>query len=410
MVTVNIFEYASGGGFQGRRIPQGILCEGYSMLKTAAEDFHAAGYTVRCLLDSRLGSLRSDLAAVDDVVEVSPDDSSSSVQDVFVKTLYRSELSLVIAPETGGVLSSLIRLAEGSPSTSLNSASQTVDAASDKALLSELLRRNGIAVPETRCLSTDDSLEKVMDAYLGFSGSAVVVKPVDGVSCESSYLVSSCAELIAAFKSLSGNRSVRRFIVQRFVEGLPASVSLISNGREARPVALNLQRVSLNQPSAKASSYKGGLTPLHHPDEEKALQVAQRAVQMFKGLKGYVGVDLVLSPDGPVVLEVNPRLTVSYVGLRQVLKQGLAEPMVMAALSGVLPASFETTGFSVFSKLLSTSAKTKVDCCSRVMCPSVKVDGAELAETLLVSWRAGEAEALRLLPAQERTAVEACRK
>ncbi|OHE54852.1 MAG: hypothetical protein A3K61_00465 [Thaumarchaeota archaeon RBG_16_49_8] len=117
-----------------------------------------------------------------------------------------------------------------------------------------------------------------------------------------------------------------------------------------------------------------------------------------------------MSPDGPVVLEVNPRLTVSYVGLRQVLKQGLAEPMVMAALSGVLPASFETTGFSVFSKLSSTSVKTKVDCCSRVMCPSVKVDGVDLAETLLVSWRASEAEALRLLPAQERMAVEACRK
>lgn len=410
MVTVNIFEYASGGGFQGRRIPQGILCEGYSMLKTAAEDFHAAGYTVRCLLDSQLGSLRSDLAAVDDIIEVSPD-SSSSVQDVFAKTLHRSELSLVIAPETGGVLSSLIRLAEGSPSTSLNAASQAVDAASDKALLSELLRRNGIAVPETRCLSTDDSLAKVIDTYLGFSGSDVVVKPVDGVSCESVSLVSSRAEMNAAFKNLYANRSVRRFIVQRFVEGLSASVSLISNGREARPVALNLQRVSLNPPSARASSYNGGLTPLHHPDAEKALQVAQRAVQMFKGLRGYVGVDLVLSPNGPVVLEVNPRLTVSYVGLRQVLKQGLAEPMVMAALSGVLPASFETTGFSVFSKLSSTSVKTKVDSCSRVMCPPVKVDGVDLAKTLLVSWRAGEAEALRLLPAQERTAVEeACRK
>ncbi|MCL4436239.1 MAG: ATP-grasp domain-containing protein [Thaumarchaeota archaeon] len=407
-MTVNIFEYASGGGFRGQRIPLNIFCEGYSMLKSVAEDFHAAGYTVRCLLDSRVDSLRSDLSVVDDVVEVSP--NSSSIQDIFVKMLQRSELSLVIAPETGGVLSSLIRLVEESSSASLNSASKTADEVSDKASLSELLGRNGVAVPETKCFSTEDSLDEVLSAYLRFSEPTVVVKPVDGVSCESTFLVSNRAEMIDAYKNLSENRAVSHFIIQRFVEGLPASVSLISNGRNAQPIALNLQRVTLNPPGAKVSSYRGGLTPLHHPDAEKALQVARRAVQVFGGLRGYVGVDLVLSPNGPVVLEVNPRLTVSYVGLRQVLKQGLAEPMVMAALNGVLPASFDTTGFSVFSKLPHGSAKNRVAVGSRVMCPPVEVDGASLAETLLVSWREREDEALRLLSAQERMAVEASRK
>ncbi|HEU5303158.1 MAG TPA: ATP-grasp domain-containing protein, partial [Gemmatimonadales bacterium] len=32
---------------------------------------------------------------------------------------------------------------------------------------------------------------------------------------------------------------------------------------------------------------------------------------------GYVGVDLILTRHGPAVLEINPRLTTSYCGLRQ---------------------------------------------------------------------------------------------
>ena len=52
-------------------------------------------------------------------------------------------------------------------------------------------------------------------------------------------------------------------------------------------------------------------------------------------LRGYVGVDLVLGPaeDGSrdVVLEVNPRLTTSYVGLSCLAKGNLAAEMLAAA-------------------------------------------------------------------------------
>ena len=51
--------------------------------------------------------------------------------------------------------------------------------------------------------------------------------------------------------------------------------------------------------------------------------------------QGYVGIDLVLgsAEDGSadVVVEINPRLTTSYVGLRQLLKTNLAAAMIEAA-------------------------------------------------------------------------------
>jgi predicted ATP-grasp superfamily ATP-dependent carboligase len=56
------------------------------------------------------------------------------------------------------------------------------------------------------------------------------------------------------------------------------------------------------------------------------------AVECLPPTVGYVGIDLVLGPaaDGSedVVIEVNPRLTTSYVGLRRLLRNNLAEVML----------------------------------------------------------------------------------
>jgi len=49
------------------------------------------------------------------------------------------------------------------------------------------------------------------------------------------------------------------------------------------------------------------------------LDLAKRAIAAIPGLWGYVGIDVVLTQRGPVVLEVNPRLTTSYAGLRAAL-------------------------------------------------------------------------------------------
>jgi predicted ATP-grasp superfamily ATP-dependent carboligase len=52
---------------------------------------------------------------------------------------------------------------------------------------------------------------------------------------------------------------------------------------------------------------------------EDLQDLADGIVQAIPGLGAYVGVDLILTDTGPVVVEVNPRLTTSYVGLAQVL-------------------------------------------------------------------------------------------
>ncbi|MCA1852170.1 MAG: ATP-grasp domain-containing protein, partial [Beggiatoa sp.] len=69
----------------------------------------------------------------------------------------------------------------------------------------------------------------------------------------------------------------------------------------------------------------------------------------ISGLAGYVGVDLILTPSGPIVVEVNPRLTTAYVGLVEALEINIA-----AAILGVfdpvlapMPGAIGTSGKTV---------------------------------------------------------------
>ena len=55
-------------------------------------------------------------------------------------------------------------------------------------------------------------------------------------------------------------------------------------------------------------------------------------ISSVAGLRGYVGVDLVLGDQGDWVIEINPRLTTSYIGLRTLTNDNLAVAMLRIAL------------------------------------------------------------------------------
>jgi hypothetical protein len=81
--------------------------------------------------------------------------------------------------------------------------------------------------------------------------------------------------------------------------------------------------------------YLGGELPLAAGLAERATALADRALAALPAAVGYVGVDLVLGRDPhgsqDAVIEVNPRMTTSYVGLSAAAKTNLAESMVHIA-------------------------------------------------------------------------------
>lgn len=368
-MKVGVFEYISGGGAQGNPINQNMLCEGYSMLKDVTEDFKAAGYKVTTILDSRLESLKKHIDI--DIFEIVS--SKDSFEKILVKMLKTVDLSLIIAPETNGILSNLVRIAR-SNTISLNSTPESIDSVTDKARVYDILHKNNIPTPKTICFSNRESLEKILEMLNILSGSTII-KPIDGVGCEGVFLEKDTTHLKKIADNFIKESSDKRFIIQKFVEGIPASVNFLLNDNEIFPISLNIQRVLLNS-FPKPSYYLGGISPLNHPDAYKAINLAKKALKLFKGLRGFVGVDIVISPHGPIIIEINPRITVSYIGSKRISRINLAELMVKSSLGKSFPKSFEIQNVSGYSKISDKTyeiIKEHVE----VICPKIQIDGID---------------------------------
>ncbi|MCP8306030.1 MAG: ATP-grasp domain-containing protein [archaeon] len=343
-MKVAILEYISGGGLSERRLPSSILSEGYSMLSSVLRDFKEAGYRTSTLLDSRLAVFQPPLKA--DRVDVA--DSQREFKIKFRDLLKDADASLLIAPESDGILVDLLRLNEELGVASLNCTINSVKAVCNKLRLYKRLGEDGFPVPETRYATVEEGVEKAQGIAeeMGFP---LIIKPTECVGCCGLSTLREVSHVPPAIDKIKEEAEASTYLMQKLVRGVHTSVSLISNGRRAMPLTLNLQIIALNPPN-KISNYIGGVVPLDHKLREGAFHTARKAVELFRGLKGYVGVDIVLSKSGPVLIEINPRLTVSYIGLRKVSNLNVARMIVEASLEDRLPEDFKPFGYALFLK------------------------------------------------------------
>jgi predicted ATP-grasp superfamily ATP-dependent carboligase len=125
---------------------------------------------------------------------------------------------------------------------------------------------------------------------------------------------------------------------QEYIEGEHLSVSLVGSrvigdvceywsGDPPLVLALNRQAIEVD-PEGRFH-YRGGETPIDHPRRDECLEVARKAVEVL-GCQGYAGVDLVLA-DRPYVVDVNPRVTTSVVGIATVMEEEIADVLVSAS-------------------------------------------------------------------------------
>ena len=66
-------------------------------------------------------------------------------------------------------------------------------------------------------------------------------------------------------------------------------------------------------------SYRGSEIPFSSDKHEETINLAKQAVALVPGLSGYIGMDILIAVEGCYLLEINPRLTTSYIGLRLVV-------------------------------------------------------------------------------------------
>ena len=212
------------------------------------------------------------------------------------------------------------------------------------------MKKNGLPTPKTEVFNVDEGLAEVIQNIKSNFSYPLVLKPIDGVSCGGLSIVKEGAEVEKAVDKIKAISANKHFIVQELINGEAASVSLLSTGHKAVAISLNRQNVEVAAPDA-ISSYNGGTVPFDNPIKQEAFNVGEKVLESFSGLGGYVGVDLVLVNDKVFVLDVNPRLTTSYVGLSRVATFNVAEALVNAVLKAKLPTKPKINGFVYFSKV-----------------------------------------------------------
>jgi predicted ATP-grasp superfamily ATP-dependent carboligase len=344
-LKVIVYEYVSGGGYAGQPIPASVLSEGFGMLRCLVEDFKAAGHEVTVLLDERLSKLNPPIDAHCKVPIFYPQEPEK-----FLKNIPKiNDAIYIIAPETGRTLQSFVELDEQTGKNSLNCESHAIGKAADKTVLFEVLQKLGVS-PKTVILSLDEGLATIKEIIKKELSYPLVLKPAEGVGCSGLSLVKQEVQLATAVAKIPAESTGKRFIAQEFIRGEAASVSLLSTGKKAKAFSLNKQSIILSGPD-EPSSYEGGVVPFEHWLKQETFKIAEKVTEAFSDLKGYVGIDFVLTEHKAFVVDVNPRLTTSYVGLRKVAQFNVAEAIMNAVLKDTLPTNLEIEGFACFSKV-----------------------------------------------------------
>ncbi len=265
------------------------------MLRALVRDLAELGHEVVTLRDGRLAEI-SLPAAVWRVHH------SRELVPALRRALAACDAAWPIAPETGGELQRLCEAVLGSDRILLGSRPEAVELTADKFMTLTRLAQFGIpVVPTVRGTAVLD------DAAL--PDRPWVVKPNDGAGCEDTYLVRDEAELRSRVTAAPNPDSV---IVQAYVEGVDASLSLLLADESSAVLGCNRQQIALRQDTFHLG---GCIVNGLDFDAAAANALAQDIARAIPGLWGYVGVDFVLAEAGPQLLEINPRLTTSYVGL-----------------------------------------------------------------------------------------------
>jgi predicted ATP-grasp superfamily ATP-dependent carboligase len=351
-VRIIVYEYISSGGLAGQPIPPNVLSEGFGMLRTVASDFKAAGHEVSVLLDDRLSKLNPPINAG----SIVPIFYSQEPKKFLSNIAKISDAIYIIAPETGKTLQSYVELAEQTGKISLNCKSSSIQKVADKTILTDVLKKNALPTPKTLVLNVNDSLTNLKRAIKNKLSYPVLFKPVNCVACGGLSVAKEEGLVDEAIAKIKVESADEQAIIQEFIEGDAASVSLLCTKDKALAISLNQQTVKVGAP-ADVSSYEGGIVPFDHSIKQEAYSTAEKVVKCFPGLSGYVGVDLVLANDGqPFVIDVNPRLTTSYVGLSRVAEFNVAQALVNSVLKNRLPPENENSGYVCFSKLVTPKA------------------------------------------------------
>jgi predicted ATP-grasp superfamily ATP-dependent carboligase len=230
-----------------------------------------------------------------------------------------ADAALIVAPETDGQLISLTQPRPLSNAMRLNADAASIALCGDKWALARHLEEHALPSPPTE-------LER-WQSPPAFPADGIVVKPRDGAGAQGIRRLLSAGEWLAQRRDVGRNPPTAppTWIRQPWIRGRSVSIAgLFAPERPTQWLPVVEQRLEVQ----RVVRYHGGVVPARiEPAAADAVRtLAASVAATIPGLAGYIGFDIVLpeaDPARPLLIEINPRVTTSYVGYRHGCRPGL---------------------------------------------------------------------------------------
>jgi len=346
-----VFEFITGGGYNQEEIPPSLFCEAYGMLRGLISDFKELDFEIATLLDYRIFPF-SDYLNIKTIIKV---DKQDNYIEKFEQMVKLNESCFIIAPEFSNILYNLTKIVKYNNKELLSIDLEGIILGTSKTTTYQFFKSNKVKTPDTYSLpprgnyfDSDFVLQKFNEIR-----SPIIIKPEDGVGADAIYYFENESQILDFFRSPQKQLDItHNYILQNFIEGEDLSISLIGDGKSAPLIlTINYQDIRLKNLNA-VSNYLGGHTPIEQQDKIKAeIRNLLQKINLNKFI-GYFGIDLIRKENGELYfIEINPRLTTSYIGIRNVIDINPAKLILDSKLSSLKNIKIDCIRHSLYTKL-----------------------------------------------------------
>ena len=297
--SILLFEYFTASGEKDKC----IISEAEALIFSLLDDLK--DYDVTVVLNESYKEI------IKDYDNVTPIFINEDIISWLEKNAASFKKAIFIAAENNNSLYNITKILEENNVKIYNSSSEACYNSSDKFVSYELLY-NIVPQPRTFKLKIDkvgywkralENLYKKWHAEKPLDDLKLIIKPLVGVDCENIKIINGIDDL---------------------------DYSLLCDGSTAIPISLNNQIIDL---TGDKGTYLGGQIPFESKFKDLAFKTAIKAVESIDGLKGFVGVDLVISNDEKdiedvYVLEINSRFTTPYAGLKKIANINIGSSII----------------------------------------------------------------------------------
>lgn len=307
-VRVLISEFLTGGSWPEATINEPLFREGSAMVLAVIEDFlKIINCSVLTTWDARLGAFPFSHDKLDVVSVQSPSEYLVTLAGLRRRCTH----SLIIAPEFHGVLGRQIDAVINE--VSLNCDRTAIDLCGDKLQLAEFLLRHRVPTIATQPFDFADPFPDGSNRF------PIVIKPRDGAGSQCTFRIDNLDAIKVIRDQYQTDCAEFRFIQQPFIPGRSLSIAAFvpTCGTEPLILPLGEQLLSTDGRFQFLGSRVGGFRATGLPMAAESL--IRCCCQLIPGLRGYVGFDLIEPNDRPgevILVEINPRLTTSYLAYR----------------------------------------------------------------------------------------------